>query len=56
MWAAKDSANPSEIASEESGQKAQELLVAPLHQLIVGCRLQGSTFLQYSGMHGKRHS
>jgi hypothetical protein len=56
MWAAKDSANSSEITSEYSGQKAQKLSVAPLHQFIVGCRLQGSTFLQYSGLHGKRDS
>jgi hypothetical protein len=34
----------------------QKLLVAPLYQLIIGCGIRESTFLQHPRMHGERHS
>jgi hypothetical protein len=30
-------------------------LAAPFFQLIIGCWIRKSTFLQYSGMHGEYH-
>jgi hypothetical protein len=34
----------------------QKSLVAPLYQLIIGCGIRESMFLQHLGMHGERHS
>jgi hypothetical protein len=36
--------------------KLQKSLGGPLFQFIIGCWIPESTFLQYPGMHGERHS
>jgi hypothetical protein len=50
----KDSANASGNAS--SPDEAAEVIGGPLFQFIIGCWIPESTFLQYPGMHGERHS